>query len=230
MKTSLESYQNDFFSKLDNYTKFLFFVRDKELQIAAINELKELKEKISVDKQRCISIKNEPMANCILSDECLIQIYINLLTMIVNLKNNEPSKAWDHMVMAENNMRWAKSAARNMFNINDGEIYNMIQFYEKYIFPHQMYNSIEAIYSTSKCSICNSEYGECNHIKGRAYMGEFCYEVISDIQSMPAIAIVEEPASKLHRITHVSEGTRMIDVMTLKESEEKTEKIEKLIK
>ena len=55
------------------------------------------------------------------------------------------------------------------------------------------------IVKDAECSICGKEYGECDHIKGRAYMGEQCYRIIKEADLLEA-STVEKPANKLCRI------------------------------
>lgn len=227
MDNNIKKYEEIVISVLQENSKYLYFVRGEELQKQSLDQLLKLKEKISSDKIEYISQKNEYMANSMLSFEFLIQAHIDLLNMIISLKNDKPESAWASLIQAESNPHWSVAASRGLFTLNLESLLKLTSFYENYIFPPQTYNSIEAVYTTSQCSICKSEYGECDHIKGRAYMGEMCYEVMTGLKEFTGLSIVDEPASKHHRITHFSDDGNMINVMTLRKDEKETQKIEK---
>jgi len=230
MDNRLSIYNDKVISVLQENFRYIYYVRGIELQKEAISKLIKLKDEIDLDKKKYISEKDEFMANSMLSFEFLIQVHIDLLDMIVFLKNDDPEKAWNSLIMAESNIHWATAAAKGIFKINMDVLLNLTDFYENYIFPPQTYNSIEAIYTTSKCSICKNEYGECDHIKGRVYMGEMCYEVMTGLKEFTGLSLVDEPASKHHRITHFSDdGLKMRNIMTWRIDEKETEKLDKTL-
>ena len=89
---------------------------------------------------------------------------------------------------------------------------------EKNFFPHQMFNSMEAIITKSECSICKKEYGTCNHVKGKPYMGELCSRVVTgmDIKGI-SLLVDKTPANKMCRITEFSDDTGVMrDTLTLR--------------
>jgi hypothetical protein len=74
---------------------------------------------------------------------------------------------------------------------------------ETLIFPPQVFVSTGCIVKHQTCSICGSEYGECEHLAGRPYFGEFCAIVAGDLE-VNHVAIVKNAADKGCRITHFS--------------------------
>jgi hypothetical protein len=50
-----------------------------------------------------------------------------------------------------------------------------------------------------ECSICGSEYGDCDHLAGKPYWGKFCYIIAKDFEPHH-IAVVRNPADKRCRI------------------------------
>ena len=46
----------------------------------------------------------------------------------------------------------------------------------------------------ARCSICDAEYGDCDHIRGRPYMGEFCRRIIYRMK-LTEVSVVDEPAT-----------------------------------
>lgn len=57
----------------------------------------------------------------------------------------------------------------------------------------------------SKCSICGSDYENCDHIKRKAYMGEMCVREITEIKEVHEVSIGEEPVDKRCRILSFSD-------------------------
>ncbi len=80
---------------------------------------------------------------------------------------------------------------------------------EKLIFPPQTFLSTGLLVGSQECSICNEEYENCNHIKGKPYMGELCRCIIKDIIELNHLAIVKNPADKGCRIIKDGERNRM---------------------
>lgn len=80
---------------------------------------------------------------------------------------------------------------------------------EELVFPPQVFISSGMIVGKQECSICGAEYGDCNHLVGKPYMGRFCYIIAKDL-SLDHVSIVEHPADKRCRVQHfdVEGGTR----------------------
>ena len=136
------------------------------------------------------------------------------LTMIVNLKEDKMNTAWDNLVDAQVS---ASNVVRNHPNGQDLEGYlNKLRSYEIILFPKMMFGSVGGIIEKSECSICNDNYGKCNHIKGRIYMGEMCCRVITKM--IPEeFSIVESPANKHCRVLTINtDESGEVDVLTLR--------------
>ena len=67
----------------------------------------------------------------------------------------------------------------------------------------------------SECSICGKEYGECNHVRGKAYMGKFCSRILKDFEAKD-VSFVNEPASKRHRVIAFTDNGVTRDFLTWK--------------
>jgi len=206
------------FDELNKMITYLYFTRGIEFQELYVKKIDELLTRVVNDKSKYIKERNETLSNGLLSIENMLLSTKHLFEMIIFLKQDLPSKAWESLVYAQNTLHFAHMAAKNIFKVNDGHMLEIMNVYETYIFPTQVYNSIEAIYGSSTCSICGKEYGTCNHIKGRAYMGKFCFEQVKDVKEMAGLSLVTDPASKLHRITHFSDGGVMKDTFTHRKS------------
>jgi hypothetical protein len=87
---------------------------------------------------------------------------------------------------------------------------------EKAVFPKLMFGSPSFTVRSSKCSICGQKYGDCDHIKGRPYIGKFCAEIIEEVDNLREVSVVENPANRHARFISYGEGNSQIDVLTLR--------------
>jgi hypothetical protein len=189
--------------------------RAKEFQINASEKLAQLKEKMSKLKRQMIIAQDEDSANALLSFEQMIDALANELKMWIALKEDDPNSAWDSLISAQYAARTAMQA-HNVAEGLDGYI-QRLHGLERLLFPPQMFLSSGLVIANSECSICGQEYGECEHIKGKAYMGEICSRIIHHISEVREASIVKDPADKCCRATSVSDGGVMRDVMTWRE-------------
>ena len=93
--------------------------------------------------------------------------------------------------------------------------------HERNLFPPQLFMSPAMTVAHSECSICASAYGECSHVAGRAYNGEFCARIIAEITKLEEVSLVTEPKDKRRRVLAVSDrdGVKR-DALTWRPSEE----------
>jgi hypothetical protein len=192
--------------------KFCFMSRAKELQKEAKNKLDDLYNETHILKLDLISQKDEDAANALLSMELTIQSLQGELSMWIALKEDNPGSAWDFLVDAQ---RDARDALR--VHLIGERLVGYIQhldLLEIILFPRQMFSSVGMIVSEAVCSICGEEYGECNHLKGKAYMGEMCVRIIKHIASLEEVSIVDNPANKHCRITSFTEEGIVRDILT----------------
>ena len=71
-----------------------------------------------------------------------------------------------------------------------------------------------------ECSICGHEYEDCEHLKGKPYMGKFCSVIVREVAELDHVAVVDHPADKRCRVMKftVEEGVR--DRMTWRVTKE----------
>ena len=128
--------------------------------------------------------------------------------MWLALKDDDPALAWNYLVDAQTAV---ESAMQAHALANDMENYvERLAILEKVLFPPQLFFSPGMIIREARCSICNEEYGECDHVQGRPYMGQMCVRKIieADIEE---VSLVENPANKKARgifFTNPKEGVR----------------------
>jgi hypothetical protein len=74
-----------------------------------------------------------------------------------------------------------------------------LQGMEKLLFPPQVFMSAGFLSSRLDCSICGQSTSDCDHLRGRPYMGQLC-EFIHRQPQGDHIALVEVPADKRCRV------------------------------
>ena len=67
-----------------------------------------------------------------------------------------------------------------------------------------------------ECSICGKEYGDCNHIRGKAYMGRFCSRILKDVE-VEEVSFTNEPANKHCLVTAIIDKGVTRDFLTWKQ-------------
>ena len=223
MNKEIELLLKEFNEVIREYGKFCFISRGEEFQQDAVKKLTALKQKASSLKEKAIKLKDEESANCMLSLEDLINAMIDELEMWIALKEDNPNKAWDFLINAQSAVRTSAQAHNIAIDLNAEGYANKLHLLEKFLFPPQMFFSPSFVTEKAECSICGKEYGECEHIVGRAYMGEMCYRIITKIKEVKEVSIVEEPANKHARIlTFTNDGVTR-DFMTWRIANESKE-------
>ncbi|WP_276300763.1 hypothetical protein [Halorussus lipolyticus] len=165
----------------------------------------QIEEMLSVAKRYKQEVKNSDApckcANRILSIELTLECWKHELTMWNDLREEQWESAWENMVRAQLNAQRAVQADKLGEKFGMKNYHKRLNSVETLLFPDQLFTSPGMKTGTAICSICDSEYSECSHIKNRAYNGEICFTEITDITEVDHIAIVEDPANKLQRIT-----------------------------
>lgn len=191
----VKSFLKEFNEVIRECDKFCYMSRGKEFQQEAVKKLMTLKRKAMSLKKKMIKVENEDLANTMLSLENLIDAMINELKMWIALKEDKPNEAWDFLINAQSAVRTAAQAHEIAINLNAEGYGNKLHLLEKLLFPPQIFFSPGFVIKKAECSICGKEYGECEHVVGKAYMGKICYKIIKEVE-LREISIVEYPADK----------------------------------
>ena|SRR5438132_1475051 len=101
MNEQVLSFQQECSNVISECDAMGFMTRAKELQIFAIENLREQRSVASVLKQTMIEAQDEDAANALLSVELLIDSLTHFLEMWVALKDDDPDKAWHCLVAAQ---------------------------------------------------------------------------------------------------------------------------------
>ena len=196
MNKEVESFLKEFIEVIRECERFCFMSRGKEFQQEAVKKLTTFKQKVTSLKEQMIKVKDEDSANTMLSLENLIDAMINELEMWIALKEDDPNKAWDFLISAQSAVRASAQSHSIAINLNAEGYANKLHLLEKLLFPPQMFFSPGFVIEKAECSICGKEYGECEHVVGKAFMGKMCYRKIRKIKEIKEVSIVEEPANK----------------------------------
>jgi hypothetical protein len=211
-KTELDSFQDKFDNVVHKAQKFAVFVRGIEFQKEQIELLERFGKEIEINKEKAIQKKEELVANTLLSLEKMNRALLHELLMLVYLKEDKTNEAWDALVTAQMATKVAIKAHPNGAIHLNGYL-QKLHLMEQILFPNQIFFSTGLIAKNSECSICKKEYGTCEHLIGKPYMGKLCVEIVKDVD-LKEVSIVSEPADKKCRAyTYKEEGVSK-DLMT----------------
>ena len=135
--------------------------------------------------------------------------------MWIDLKENDPNKAWGYLINAQNNSNDAMKAYKIIEILNLKIFIQRYEIIEKIIFPPQVFFSTGIVVDDTICSICENNYEQCEHIAGQVYMGEFCTRIINKIRETREVSIVENPSDKNCRALEITDKNSTYDTMTL---------------
>lgn len=189
-----------------------FYTRSIDFQKNCIKELEVLAQEIDSSLKEYIEQFNEESANLALYLKTTVLALKNEVQMWVYLKTEEYDNAWDALISAQNGLTASLRIRPTEYNLENR--LRHLEGVERLVFPPQTFSSHGSIVKKSTCSICNGPYQECDHIKGRPYMGQFCVEIIEELQLLE-VSIVEHPKDKRCRVTSISDNTgRKRDLFT----------------
>ncbi len=200
---------NDF---ADISQNIAIFTRDIELQKNAVKNIETFVERIDVLMTESTLIDSE--LNLLLFLKFTIGAVKLELRMIICLKENEMDHAWGALIQAQGCISIASS--NHPFNSDNLNGFVMrLDSYEKLLFPKMMFASVGGIIKKTKCSICEMEYDDCEHMKGKFYSGKLCVKEIHEME-LEEVSMVENPASKMNRQMGTVYNGKDVNVLTLK--------------
>ncbi len=175
----------------------LSIARSGELQREACETLDAQAKKLANEKAKAITAQDEDLANLLLGCQCVNTSLLAELRMWLLLKDEKPDEAWDQLVIAQDGAIDATRAHPGFLHLS---LQNAkLEAIENLVFPPQVFISSGFLAANQECSICGSEYGECDHLLGKPYMGSFCYIIARNL-SVDHVAIVNSPADKRCRV------------------------------
>lgn len=183
--------------------RFAYMSRAEELQHEAAEALCVNGQEVEARLHEAQERVDEDEANMLLALGLVLRCLESELRMFISLKEEQPGQAWDQLISAQNTL---SSALRIRPEIEGMDHYvDHLALHEENLFPPQHFLSPAMTVGYSECSICASAYGECKHVAGRAYMGELCARVISEVTEVREISLVKEPKDKRRRIISITD-------------------------
>ena len=211
MSDRLGGLYSEFEHRIEQSTRLCYAATTRELQIEAVAALEAFKSQVSAHKAAAVAKQDEHSSNELLCAEDMLQALIHELTMWISLKDDKPTEAWDSLVEAQTAAMGAIHAYA--LGANLPAYVERLDALEHLLFPPQVFMSAGVIIKRSHCSICGAEYGDCDHLKGRVYMGRECVRIIDSLD-VREISIVPSPANKHCRVVILEEGGVKRDTMT----------------
>jgi len=203
MSDPVPAFVTEFNKIVGECATFRYITRDSELQKVACTKLRDLLAQIETEKESARASGNENYANLLLGCNCVADGLISEIEMWLLLKEGRPDQAWDALVAAQSNLSSAMRAHGGFVRIEDS--IRQLDALERLIFPPQVFLSSGMIVKSQICSICGQEYEDCEHVKGRPYMGTFCTVTLIP-SAVDHVAIVESPANKRCRIVKFTDA------------------------
>ena len=188
-----------------------------EIQQDEISSLESHISRLIDIKADFIAKQMEPEASLVFCIVGTLKAVQNELQMLLNFKSDQMALAWGNLVFAQTVLG---PVIRNYPLENTGSIEGYLQKlvgYEKLLFPPMDFFSAGYIIRKSQCSICKQDSEDCDHLKGRLYMGELCYRIIVEADLLEGSS-VSNPANKLCRVIAMETNGKIIDPMTMRET------------
>jgi hypothetical protein len=178
----------------------MFYLEFLELIRAKYKNIDTLKYKPLIENEKMILRKETDEKSLLLIWFCLsiieaMEIYHRAFSL---LKNRKYYSGWNELAQIEVIIQNIK------YNIHDHSNYMALAFLDQYtkkfqkIFPYKAFTSVVFVNTNEECSICGKSmnpFSGCEHIRGKVYLGELCYSIVTD-GDLIGIDFVEKPAMK----------------------------------
>jgi len=215
MSEVLDQLREEFERLAEEAQTLTFLPRGTELQEQACARIEGFLGVLAATKVACVQSLDEVGANTVLDLELSLEVVRAELNMWLDLKRDAPEAAWDSLVSAQDLCENAIQVRRQVGGDSSGleNLSMKLLLIEQMVFPPQAFNSVGGIADRRECSVCGGDYETCDHIKGRAYMGQVCHTRLF-LREVREVSIVTDPANKRCRITHFSDQGKMRNKMT----------------
>jgi hypothetical protein len=184
-----------------------------ELQREAVRNLKSWHDRLGSLRESHIARHDEPNANAAFRAEMMASGLSSFLMMWVLLKEFKSAEAWKELVEAELDLGIAQRIEADEWTA--GFMDHLLRA-ERLLFPPQLFYSLGYTYSEAFCTICGERYGDCNHVKGRIYMGRICRRRIPTYKIMEQ-SLTPYPEDKGCRVEVYARDGKVLCTLTRKE-------------
>lgn len=211
----LQQWIERFNHEVDAGHRCSFALCDSNVRASAVHQLAEFI--IELDTERCNfqAAQNNDMANTFLSLRCYADSMLHLLKMWEAVRDDDATRAWEHLVSAQSDAR-AAMRAHEICAVHMKTYPAHLETIEHLLFPPQQFISSSIIVTESECSLCNAAMHLCEHIPGLPYNGDFCVERVTQFGPGDHVAVVDHPDDKTCRMLAFPrpDGT-LVDSLTL---------------
>jgi hypothetical protein len=204
MENNIEAFRDHFNDVIERIHKYAIFVRGREFQEESIHTAEKLLRECIEGKNGAIEEQREDEANAFLAFELMARAVIEEFRFCLALKDDDPDAAWNHLINCQTSSALAMKSHVVASHLD--KYIERLYALERLLFPQPVFFSSAFIVKKSECSICGAEYGECDHIKGRPYMGQLCGRIAKEVD-IREVSVVSEPADKHCRsISYTEDG------------------------
>lgn len=194
------------------FEPLLFLARSGRLQAEAVVALRSLVDRIDLSRIHAIRTCDEPIANAMFALKSLAQAMSAELDVYLLLKRDQPEKAWNRLIDAQEAIGLAMRAEPRLGR-KAGNLVRLREL-EAALFPPQTFTSAGLIARGLSCTICRGDYEACTHVAGRVYMGRLCSAAPVDVVA-DHLAVVADPVDRRCRFTSRGvPGVGMRNLMT----------------
>lgn len=211
-RTEFNSFLDNAEGLLNEVTRYLYFTRSASEQLNYADNFDSLIKNSRELKCNIIEDGDEDTANHLLCVQCKMQSVSNELRMWVELKKGDFNKAWEYLVFAQA-MDEAAGAA-HCSGADMLEHAKKMSAIEVVLFPPHVFFSTRLLIIRSHCSICGKDLDECEHLVGLPYWGEFCYEVVDEMELITADT-VKNPSDKRCRVEKIEIDGQWYDYLRM---------------
>ncbi|GAI84972.1 unnamed protein product, partial [marine sediment metagenome] len=120
MNKDYKELKENFLKILTDAERFCFLTTDNVLKKDSIDKLNSLKKDMSSLKNKYISLKNEMLANNLLSMEFMLKSILNELHMWISFSEKKFNESWDFLITAQTSCRNSRQANYNLVLNFDG--------------------------------------------------------------------------------------------------------------
>jgi hypothetical protein len=221
IEKTIEEIYTEVIALVDESRKYLPFSRDIAFQKDSIKKLQEQIPWIKSVKLAYSKTVDEKNANYFLYIQSCIYTLISMLSTIIFIKEKSYNLAWDSIIDAEEYIALGLRVAPEPAFLE--ELSRHRQMMEKVLLPDiPFYNSMGAYIKGGICSICRSNYGDCNHIDGLIYFGSMCKIIdVTDLKINHSAIVTNPRDRRCIPLNFESKKGFMRDIFTWIESEEK---------
>ncbi|RYG66214.1 hypothetical protein EON64_10275 [archaeon] len=170
-------------------------------------------DKMQVALEEAVRDPGEPdgTADFIYCFSLVVKGVLSEIAMWIAIREGNNKDAWNHLIDAQSAVRVVLDHCP-MITKAENRL-RMLEDIERVVFPPQVFQS-PGLLCKRKCSICEADPIDCDHIRGRLYRGKRCVHIFIECKPYE-FSIVDVPEDKRRRIyRYVNDEGIWIDKLT----------------